>query len=118
MLLALAQVAETVEEGAADPLPRLLAERAQREREWLAVPETMDGSPVEKAAWDAFAAAEEAIETTVASTPEGVAAQIEYIKLSYGDPRLEPDPFCPPVVEDVPVALLDVMLDGLRRIGQ
>ncbi len=99
----------------ADPLPDLFAQRAQREREWLALKE---GTPAARAAWDAFSAAEAAMAAAVASTPEGVAAQIEYIKASYGDPLVTPDPERPATAGGVPVAFLNVILEGLRRIGQ
>lgn len=97
----------------ADPLPGLLAEHERHEANWLAAPE---GSPEAEAAWEAFGRAEEAMETTVATSAEGIAAQIAYMKASYGSGLAEDLPG-PPMVYDVPHAFLDVILAGVRRVA-
>lgn len=99
---------------ASDPLPGLLADVHRCRTAWNAVNDA-DDTPEERAAWAAFMAAEKAVETTVATSPEGIAAQIEYIKGSYvgshyGEPLDRADA--------LPVAFLNVILEGLGRIGQ
>jgi hypothetical protein len=97
----------------ADPLPGLLALREQQRLDWLAMGQLHGGdSPEDKAAWDAFAATE----TTMATSPEGVAGQIRYLIGSYGPGLIEPPER--PAINDVPFAILDVILEGLGRIGQ
>lgn len=110
--------ASIVKAPAADPLPRIMDQPRRAELAWLAFPGSEEGTPREQAAWAEFRRLEGPIETTVASTPERVAAQTEYMKGSHGDPRLEPDPDKQQTVDGVPVAFLNVMLAGLRKIGQ
>lgn len=99
-----------------DPLPGLFALSEQLREEWLAIGQIHgEDSPEDKAAWEAFRATEDQIEATVATSPEGVAAQIRYMIESYGPGLVEPPER--PVVSDVPVAFLNLILEGLGRIA-
>ena len=100
--------------SATDPLPGLYTQRKAAEAAWLAVSST-EGSPEEKAAWAEFRRLEDLIEVTVATSPEGVAAQLKYMKESYNSGVPDDDR---PALHDVPFAFVDVVLEGLGRIGQ
>lgn len=97
-----------------DPLPGLLAQRAHAEKAWLAAEED---SPEADVLWREFGRLEHMIEATVATSPEGVAAQIAYMKESYG-PSSCVMPERPTLEGEVPFAFLDVILEGLGRIGR
>lgn len=100
--------------ASSDPILALVEARARHEAAWKAAPE---GSAEDQAAWDAFRAAEDAIEGTVATTPEGLVAQIDYMKASYGAGMVDVNPFARATVDDVPVAFLDVIVAGLRGLA-
>lgn len=101
----------------ADPLPGLLALCEQRRLEWLATAEIHgEDSPEDKAAWEAFRAAEDIIEGTKATTPAGIAAQLEYAKASYGS-GLSPEDD-PRRSSDIPHAFLNHIIASLKEMGQ
>ena len=100
-----------------DPLPGLLALCEQRRLEWLSAAEIYgEDSPEDKAAWEAFRAAEDIIEATKATTPAGIAAQLEYARASYGaglSPEDDPRPS-----SDILDSFLNHIIASLKEMGQ
>ena len=97
-------------QAATDPLPLLMAQRKAAEERWLALSGN-DEAPEERAAWAEFRRLEDLSEETAPTSPEGVAAQIEFIKASYGNGQGT-------AVSDVPVALLDRLAAAVKEFRQ
>jgi hypothetical protein len=95
----------------ADPLPALWAECQRAEAAWLAAP---DETPEADALWHEFRRIEDAIEETVATTPAGLLAQLDYMAASYGSGSLVPEENTH--AHDVPLSFLDTLKAGLGRL--
>jgi hypothetical protein len=77
----------------------------------------MDGeTPAAAVAYAEFRRLEDLMEEMVASSPEGIAAQIECMRESFDEGWL--DASKKHTVDGVPLAFLDVILAGLGRIAQ
>ncbi|EYD73844.1 hypothetical protein Rumeso_04579 [Rubellimicrobium mesophilum DSM 19309] len=103
-----------------DPLPGYVRDFKAALEQWLAASDEPGGGNFDTLAclhWNAeMNHLRELIQDTVATSPEGLAAQIEFIKADY-----DAGPPCAydyPTVDDVPVPFLDLILEGLRGIAQ
>jgi len=93
-----------------DPLPDLLAEFQRNRAAWLVAEEE---TPEAQTLWEAREALGEQIRETVATSPAGLMAQIQYIKEDYNTGTLDST-----TLDGLPFDILDTILLGLARIGQ